>query len=194
MVPTLLLSAVLAATTATAGIPNGFMLYEKAAAKKDDNPEHSWQVSGKRSARLVVNPCDKAALGQSGRTAAKTLVYTAVPDYSKAEQVVLYSSPAAAKKALRDLRAAAGSCGSRGYRYTARPYRLGDEAITVTGQTYQGKKAAIGGERGVVTRRANALVIYTVAGEWGKPATADFRQQLKDSRRMLAKICRVAAC
>ncbi|WP_336214285.1 hypothetical protein [Nonomuraea sp. LPB2021202275-12-8] len=193
MVSILLLSAALA-TSATVGIPNGFMLYEKAAAKKDDNPEHSWRVSAKKSAALVVNPCQKRGLGQSGRKAAKTLVYTAVPDYSKSEQVILYSSRSAAKKALRDLHKAARVCGTSDYRYSSRAVRLGDEALAVTGQAYQARRPAIGGERGLVTRRGNALLVYTVAGEWGKPATADFKQQTKDSKRMLDKICRIAAC
>jgi hypothetical protein len=193
MVTTLLLSAALAAS-ATVGIPNGFMLYEKAAAKKDDNPEHSWRVSAKKSAKLVLNPCNSSKLGQSGRKAAKTLVYTAVPDYSKSEQVILYSSRSAAKKALTDLHRAARTCGTSGYRYSGGAVRLGDGALAVTGQAYQGKKVAIGGERGLVTRRGEALLIYTVGGEWSKPAKADFEQQTKDTKRMLAKICRIAAC
>lgn len=45
-----------------------------------------------------------------------------------------------------------------------------------------------------MTRRANALILYTVSGEWSKPAKADFRQQTKDTRRMLAKICAIAGC
>ncbi|MFG1709004.1 hypothetical protein ACFLIM_37995 [Nonomuraea sp. M3C6] len=187
MITTLLLVASLA-------IPNNFLLYEKAAAKKDDNPETSWSASGKKAARLVVNPCQQAKLGQSGRRQARTLIYTAVPDYSKSEQVILYSSPAAAGKALRDLQAAVRVCGTSGYRYSASTVDLGDNALKVTGQAYQGKKAAVGGERAIVTRRANALILYTVSGEWGKPAKGDFQQQTKDAKRMLAKVCTIANC
>ncbi|MGI5289179.1 hypothetical protein ACQEVF_38380 [Nonomuraea polychroma] len=179
---------------AAVAIPNNFLLYEKAAAKKDDDPETSWSASGKKSARLVVNPCQKGTLGQSGRTAARTLTYTAVPDYSKSEQVILYASAAAAGKALRDLEAAVRACGTKGYRYSATSVSLGDKALKVTGQVYQGKKAAVGGERAVVARRANALIVYTVSGEWGKPAASDFKQQAKDATRMLAKICTIADC
>ncbi|MDA0637029.1 hypothetical protein OUY22_26795 [Nonomuraea sp. MCN248] len=187
MMSTLLLAAAVA-------IPNGFMLYEKAAAKKDDNPEHSWEVTRRTSAKLVVNPCDRSTLARSGREAAKTLIYTAVPDYSKSEQVILYTSKATAKKAMRDLRAAVRACGTKNYRYSGKKVKLGDESLAVIGQAYSRGKPAIGGERGIVTRRANALVIYTVGGEWGPPATADFRMQLKDSRKMLGKICKIAAC
>ncbi|MDA0645729.1 MULTISPECIES: hypothetical protein [Nonomuraea] len=187
MISILLLAAAVA-------IPDGFMLYEKAAAKKDDNPEHSWAVSGRTAARLVVNPCDRATLARSGRKAAKTLIYTAVPDYSKSEQVILYTSKAGAKKAMRDIRSAVSACGTKSYRFTGKRVKLGDESIAVTGQAYSGRRVAIGGERGIVTRRANALVIYTVAGEWSKPATSDFKMQIKDSKKMLGKICRIAAC
>jgi hypothetical protein len=179
---------------ATVAIPGNFLLYEKAAAKKDDNPEHSWSVTGKKSAQLVVDPCQKAKLAQSGRVTARTIIYTAVPDYSKSEQVILYSSPEAAGKAVKDLRAAVRACGTKGYRYTQTRLKVGDEALLVTGQAYQGGKPAIGGERAVVTRRANALILYTVSGEWGKPAKADFKQQAKDTGKMLAKICDLAEC
>ncbi|MBN6052179.1 hypothetical protein JYK22_09565, partial [Nonomuraea sp. RK-328] len=167
---------------AAVSIPNGFLLYEKAASVKDDDPETSWSVSGKKTAPLVVAPCERPKLGRSGRTAAKTVVYTAVPDYSKSEQVVLYASEAAARKAMTDLRAAATTCRTAGYRYAVAPLALGDEAVTVSGQSYQGGKPAIGGERAVVARRANALVLYTRAGEWGKPAKSDYREQTKDAQ------------
>ncbi|GAA2209425.1 hypothetical protein GCM10009850_048830 [Nonomuraea monospora] len=179
---------------ATVAIPNNFLLYEKEAAKKDDNPETSWTATGRRTAPLVVNPCQKAALGRTGRTQARTLTYTAVPDYSKSEQVVLYATPAAAAKALRDLEAAVRACGSAAYRYSAAAVALGDKGLMVTGQAYQGRKPAVGGERAIVTRRANALILYTVAGEWGKPAKADFKRQTSDTKRMLAKICTLADC
>ncbi|MER6949353.1 hypothetical protein ABT294_35605 [Nonomuraea sp. NPDC000554] len=187
-----MISAILLA--AAVAIPNGFLLYEKAASKKDDNPETSWQVSGKKGAKLVVNPCDKAELGQAGRTSAKTVVYTAVPDFSKSEQVILYAAPADAARALRELRTALKTCGSSAYRYATSAVTLGDEAVRVSGQSYQGKKIGIGGERAVVARRANALVLYTQAGEWGKPATSDYARQTKDAKRMLAKICDIASC
>ncbi|MET7466301.1 hypothetical protein [Nonomuraea sp. NPDC005501] len=187
----MLISLVLAAAVS---IPNGFLLSEKAAAVKDDDPETSWSVSARKTAPLVVDPCERPKLGRAGRVAAKTVVYTAVPDYSKSEQVVLYASEAAARKAMKDLRAAAVGCRTAGYRYAVAPLTLGDEAVTVSGQSYQGGKPAIGGERAVVARRANALLLYTRAGEWGRPAQADYREQAKDAQRMLLKICRIARC
>lgn len=189
----ILIASAVAGMTA-AGIPKGFLLYEKAAAKKDDNPETSWTVSARKAAKLVVNPCDKAGLGQKGRAAAKTIVYTAVPDFARSEQVVLYADETAAGQAMAELTAAVARCGSAGYKFTSSRFALGDEAQKIVGQAFQKGKVAIGGERAVVVRRANALILYTQAGEWGKPAKADFAQQGKDATRMLAKICQIADC
>lgn len=189
----MLIASTMAGMTVT-GVPQGFLLYEKAAAKKDANPETTWVVSRKTTAKLVVNPCDKAALGREGRTAAKTIVYTAVPDYSKSEQVILYTDEAAAGRALAAVKAATVRCRTGGYRFATSTAALGDQAIKVIGQAYSGGKPAVGGERAVIARRANALVIYTEAGEWGKPATSDFARQTRDAKTMLAKICRIAAC
>lgn len=179
---------------AAVSVPKGFLLYEKQAAKKDNDPETSWAVSSKATAKLAVNPCDKAALGRYQRTAAKTIVYTAVPDYSKSEQVILFATDEAAARAMADIKAAAGRCGSAGYRYSVAAVALGEAGLAVTGQTYFTRKPAIGGERAIVTRRANALIVYTVAGEWGKPAKADFARQTADAKKMLAKICQIATC
>ncbi|MFI6292824.1 hypothetical protein ACIBEJ_14650 [Nonomuraea sp. NPDC050790] len=189
-----MLKMILVASVIAGAIPQGFLLYEKDAAKKDRNPETSWTVSRKKTAKSVVNPCDRAALGQAGRTSAKTIVYTAVPDYSKSEQVILYADAASAGAALTAIRSAAASCGSKGYRFSSRAVKLGDAALAVTGQSYHKGKAAVGGERAIVVRRANALIVYTQAGEWGRPAAADFARQTKDAGRMLAKICQVASC
>ncbi|MEV0586426.1 hypothetical protein [Nonomuraea sp. NPDC050310] len=188
------------ATGLAAPIPKGFLLYEKAAAQKDANPETSWQVSAAKTARFTVNPCNKQALGQAGRTAAKTITYTAVPDYAKSEQVILYASTQAAQESMTALRTALTTCavrkdhGSASYRFKGVPAALGDEALLVLGQFYQGRKPAIGGERAVVARRANAIVIYSQSGEWGRPAGTDYARQQKDAKAMLAKICAVAAC
>ncbi|MBA2895043.1 hypothetical protein [Nonomuraea soli] len=181
-------------------IPNGFLLYEGQAAKKDNDPETSWQVSARKGALFAVNPCNRAGLAQKGRAAAKTVVYTAVPDFSKTEQVIVYSSVKAAEGAMGELRAAVRTCavrkdyGAGSYRFAASARALGDEALAVRGQYYQGSKARIGGERAIVARRANAIVIYTQGGEWGKPSGGDYARQTKDATRMLGKICEIAAC
>ncbi|GAA2388445.1 hypothetical protein [Nonomuraea africana] len=196
----LLLAGALALTAAPAtAIPKGFLLWEKAAATKDDNPETNWSVNRRTGARLTVNPCDKAALASAGRVAARTIVYTSVPDFQKSEQVILFSSADLATQAMAGLRAALRTCATiksdgPDYRYSGRKAALGDDGLAVTGQSYDGRRAAIGGERAIVARRGNALVLYSQAGEWGKPAAADFAAQTKDAKKILGKICSIASC
>ncbi|MET8046949.1 hypothetical protein ABZU75_05060 [Streptosporangium sp. NPDC005286] len=189
-----------AAAAAAAGIPKGFLLYEKDAAKKDDNPETNWTVSNSAKARLAVNPCDRAALAATGRTAARTVTFTGVPDFLKVEQVILYRSKAAAAGAVAQLRSALTTCGSNTnagstYRYvSSRLTGLGDEALKVSGQVYYGKKAGVGGDRSVLVRKGNAVLVYLWGGEYSKPAKSDWARQLSDARKMTAKICDIAAC
>ncbi|MFE3450966.1 hypothetical protein ACFXJ8_18770 [Nonomuraea sp. NPDC059194] len=197
---TLLLAGALVLGAAPADtIPKGFLLWEKAAAKKDNDPETNWAVNRRATAKLTVNPCDKSALASAGRVAARTIVYTAVPDFQKSEQVILYATKDQATQALAELRAALRACGSiktegSEYRYSGKAVKLGDEGLAVTGQSYAGRKPAIGGERAIVSRRGTALVLYSQAGEWGKPAAADFAAQTKDAKKMLGKICAIASC
>jgi hypothetical protein len=188
-----------AAATAPA-IPKGFLLYEKAAAKKDNDPETNWKVGNSPKTRLVMNPCDRAALGGTGRAAARTVTFTGVPDFMKVEQVILYGSQTAARKAVTQVRAALAACGSRtdsgsSYRYVSAPVTgLGDEALKISGQVYYGKKAGVGGDRSVLVRKANAVFVYLWAGEYSAPAKRDWIGQLRDAKVMAAKICGVATC
>jgi hypothetical protein len=188
-----------AAATAPA-IPKGFLLYEKAAAKKDNDPETTWKVGNSLKTQLAVNPCGKAALGVTGRAAARTVTFTGVPDFMKVEQVILYGSRAAAKKAVAQVRAALAVCRSKtdsgsSYRYVSAPVvGLGDEALKVSGQVYYGRKAGVGGDRSVLVRKANAVLVYLWAGEYSTPAKQDWADQLRDARTMTSKICGVATC
>ncbi|MEV8637585.1 hypothetical protein AB0395_38675 [Streptosporangium sp. NPDC051023] len=187
----------LAATSAEA-IPEGFLLYEKAATKKDATGRGLWSVDRRKNAKLAVDPCHSGSLAVAGRIAARTVTYTAVSD-QRSEQVILYSSTRAAEQALAEVRKALARCpaiqtAQTAYRYSGVAVGLGDEGLVVTGQLYQGGKATLGGERVVLVRRGNALVVYARSGEWGAPDKADFAPQTKDAERMLAKICQVARC
>lgn len=188
------------AVAATASIPKGFLLYEKDAAKKPDLAESSWKVSNSARTRLAVNPCDRATLARAGRTAARTVTYTSVPDFQRVEQVILYRSKSAAAKAVAQVRSALTACrsdttGGSSYRYaSSRLTGLGDEALRISGQAYHGRKIGIGGERTVLVRKGNAVLVYLWAGEYYKPAKSDWKTQSRDARRMTAKICRIAAC
>lgn len=186
------------AAAMTAAIPKGFLLYEKDAARKDNDPETTWKVGNSAKARLAVNPCDRSTLAAAGRVAARTVTFTGVPDFMKVEQVILYGSRTSAASAVAQVRAALARCGARtgsGYRYaSARLTGLGDEALRISGQVYYGGKAGVGGERSVLVRKGNAVLVYLRAGEYAKPAKGDWSDQLLDARKMTAKICGVATC
>ncbi|MEU4833989.1 hypothetical protein [Streptosporangium sp. NPDC023615] len=183
-----------------AAIPRGFLLYERDAAGKDDDPQTNWKVSGSVKAKLAVNPCDRSTLARTGRLAARTVTYTAVPDFLKVEQVVLYRTPADAVRAVSQVRAALGACRSgtgsaSTYRYaSARLGGLGDEALRVAGQVYYDGRAGVGGDRSVLVRKGDAVLVYLWAGEYAKPARSDWATQLRDARRMTAKVCAIATC
>ncbi|MFC7643590.1 hypothetical protein ACFQX6_24470 [Streptosporangium lutulentum] len=163
-----------AAATAPA-VPKGFLLYEKDAAKKDKDPETNWKISNSPKTPLEVNPCRKTAPGGAGRTVARTVRFIGVPDFMKVEQVILYNSPAAARKAVAQLRAALSACRSTtgsgsGYRYVSAPVTgLGDEALRVSGQVYYGKAVGVGGERSVLVRKGDAVLVYVRAGSTSSP-------------------------
>ncbi|MEV7011079.1 hypothetical protein [Streptosporangium sp. NPDC051022] len=197
----LVCAALVAGTAAAApGIPRGFLLYEKAAAVKDDDPQTSWRVSDSPRSPFAVDPCGRGAVGKAGRTAVRTVTFTGVPDFMKVEQVLLYGSRADAGRAMTQLRGGLSACRSRkdsasGYRYTSAPVTgLGDDALRVSGQVYYGGKAGVGGERGVVVRRGNAVLIYLRAGEYGRPAGRDWADQLRDATAMTGRICGIATC
>lgn len=166
------------AAAATAAIPKGFLLYEKDAAKKDDDPETNWKVGNSAKAGLAVNPCGKATLARAGRVVARTVTFTGVPDFMKVEQVILYRSKAAAAGAVAQVRSALTACRSNtdagsAYRYaSSRLTGLGDEALKVSGQVYYGGKAGVGGERSVLVRKGNAVLVYLWAGEYPSPRRA----------------------
>ncbi|MGV9773955.1 hypothetical protein [Streptosporangium sp. NPDC003464] len=197
----LVCAALVAGTAAAApGIPRGFLLYEKAAATKDNDPETNWKVSDSPKARLALDPCGKNAPGKAGRVAARTVTFTGVPDFMKVEQVVLYGSRAAAEQAMAQVRAALSACGSRtdsgsSYRYVSTAVAgLGDDALKVSGQVYYGGKVGVGGDRSVVVRKGSAVLVYLWAGEYAKPVKRDWADQLRDATKMTAKICGIAAC
>ncbi len=186
------------AAPAAETIPTGFLLYEKAAAQKEVAPQSRWSVNQSRNAKLTVNPCQRASLATAGRTAARTVTSIAVSD-QRSEQVILYSSAETARRALAEVRKALPVCPpvqtpQTAYKYSGEAVALGDEGLAVTGQLYQSGKATVGGERAILVRRGNALIIYSRATEWGAPDMADFAQQTKDAKIMLAKICQVAKC
>ena len=43
-------------------------------------------------------------------------------------------------------------------------------------------------------RKANAVLVYLMAGEYSKPAKQDWADQLRDAGKMTAKVCGVITC
>ncbi|SDH92928.1 hypothetical protein SAMN05421505_12710 [Sinosporangium album] len=185
-----------AASTASV-IPKGFLLYEnKAVTQGKKDPEHQWTISNRLTAVLGVNPCNRRP-GKHDRAVARTISYVGVPDFQRVEQVIVYADSAAAATALKEVRTALSKCRSvdkGAYRFSSAPVKVGDEAVRVTGQAYQGGKVQIHGERAVVARRGNAVAVYSESGEWGPPRRSDFKSVLKDAKTMMGKICTVAVC
>jgi hypothetical protein len=128
------------------------------------------------------------------------VTFIGVPDFMKVEQVVLYRSKAAAAGAVAQVRSALTACRSNteagsSYRYvSSRLTGIGDEALKVSGQVYYGKEAGVGGDRSVLVRKGNAVLVYLWAGEYSKPEKSDWATQLRDVRKMTGKICGIADC
>jgi len=179
-------------------IPTGFLLHEKTAREPVKYPdEEKWTISESRTLNLVVNPCRLKSPRDKGRVAMRTIGHTA-PEHYSGEQVVIYRSRAAAKAAMASLRAQVVRCvhaaeGSFVTRAYATSVSVGDQAFRFARQNYYESKPAIGGDRAVVVRKARAVAIYTVSGEYGRIRATDYTRQLAGARTMAAKLCSLPA-
>ena len=161
-----------AAATAPA-LPKGFLLYEKAAAR-GQRPRD--QLEGQQ---LAENLAGGEPVWQ-GRRRRNRQGGRADGDVHRGTG--LHEGRAGDPVRLEDGREEGRHPGSRGpvgvqvqtasgssYRYVSAPVAgLGDEALKVSGQFYHGKKAGVGGERSVLVRKANAVLVYLLAGEYSK--------------------------
>ncbi|WP_329091786.1 MULTISPECIES: hypothetical protein [unclassified Streptosporangium] len=181
---------------AGARIPKNFLLHEPQARKPVRYPEEEkWTISQRLGGNLEINPCDLRRPADRDRVAMRTVVYQA-PEHRSGEQLVIYRSTAAARRALAGLLGQVERCARVKYEGTvfrswAEPVRAGDRAVRIAGQSYDAKGArpAIGGHRAVVVREGRAVAIYLLAGEYGRVRDSDFTRQLKNARRMAVKIC-----
>ncbi|GAA3412782.1 hypothetical protein [Streptosporangium vulgare] len=180
----------------SAGIPRNFLLHEPQARRPVRYPgEEEWAISDRLGANLEVNPCDLRRPADRDRVAARTVVYRA-PEHHSGEQLVIYRSTAAARRALAGLLGQVERCArvkSEGTvtKTWADPVHIGDRAVRITVQGYdaRGVRPVIGGQRAVVVREGRAVAIYLLAGEYGKVRGSDFTRPLKDARKMAAKVC-----
>ncbi|MER5648361.1 hypothetical protein [Streptosporangium sp. NPDC002524] len=179
-----------------AGIPRNFLLHEPQARKPVKYPgEETWTISDRLGANLGINPCGLRRPADRGRVAMRTVDYRA-PEHHSGEQLVVYRSTAAARGAMAGLLGQVERCARVKYENTvtrtwADPVRAGDHAVRITLQGYDAKgvRPVVGGQRAVVVREGRAVAIYVLAGEYGRVRASDFTRQLKDARKMAAKIC-----
>lgn len=180
----------------SAGIPRNFLLHEPQARKPVRYPEEEkWTISDRLGGNLEINPCDLRRPADRDRVSMRTVVYRA-PEHHSGEQLVIYRSTAAARRALAGLLGQVERCGRVKYENTvtrtwAEPVRAGDRAVRITLQGYDAKgvRPVIGGQRAVVVREGRAVAIYLLTGEYGKVRGSDFTRPLKDARKMAAKVC-----
>lgn len=199
---TLVVGSVLAGTGAahasTAEIPKGFLLTEAKARKGVDpafKDEESWTISNNPSRRLELNPCRTKGKPRDGRVAMRTITHsTSAPSFSS-EQLVLYGNARSAKVAFAKLRADLKRCPLSTYRYSGKPLRVKDEAMSVTG--YYHEKGKI--DRSMspvmwgVARRGSALFLYVNDGVDGVTYGMNERGRLKvladQAQKMAKKVC-----
>ncbi|GAA3131511.1 hypothetical protein GCM10010466_22660 [Planomonospora alba] len=186
------------ATGAGAGawrLPRNFLLYEAQARKPVRYPEEEeWTISDRRR-DLGLRPCGPGRPVDAGRVGTRTVTYSA-PEFYKAEQVTVYRSERAARAAVADVLKRVGRCRDDTsdqvvFKGWTERVEAGDQAARVVIQSYDrgSGRPAIGGQRAVVVRKGRAVAIYVRAGEYGQVRRTDFSRQLKDARKMAAKVC-----
>jgi hypothetical protein len=177
-----------------AEIPKGFLLTEPAAAAGPImEDEEWWKISNSLSRQLELNPCRTKGKPRDGRVAMRTITYSSSAPSGSSEQLVLYRNTKAAQAAFRKLRADLTRCpkqatakrSSSRYGYVGKPLRVGDEALSVAGYLYKGKRERELGELGVVVRRGAALFLYTDIGDGLRAG----KKIVGQAKKMAKKVC-----
>ncbi|MEU0567819.1 hypothetical protein ABZ297_20850 [Nonomuraea sp. NPDC005983] len=202
MLKTITVVASLLALTATATpvlaasgeIPRAFLLYEHKTIGEQD-PEDYWWVDGKRAQWFAVSPCRGSRVdgvrgdpkvGRTGRVAARTVERSWQETTGLKEQVILYSTPAMARRALREFKAAWKRCGHRkGFTRTLTRVSVGEESW----RTFTTRDGGIEDDDAIIARTANAVYVYL-----RRPTRTSVKPLLRDARAMAAKICDIADC
>ncbi|WP_219461055.1 hypothetical protein [Nonomuraea rhizosphaerae] len=179
------LATVMAAGPGT--LPDGLLFLET------HPPAKAWETYRTTESKrlpLQPNPCDRNTAPAGDRLAARMVHYTS-EDSFKYEQVIVYRSIPAARKAMRGLRADLSRCADmgKGYfrdRYFTKPLDVGDEGLRAGGRFFEN------GEHAVAVRRGAAIY---VAGESAWPTRSlpvnRFRGLIDKAERMTVKLCDV---
>ncbi|MEU7894207.1 hypothetical protein AB0B45_15260 [Nonomuraea sp. NPDC049152] len=187
-------------------IPKNFLLSEKAARTPQSDEvraEEWWEISDKLNKPLLGNPCGRKGATTADRSAARTIVHhTSAPSYS-GEQLVIYRSTKAAKKAMSKLFADAGQCatqpdgkpyswtGDGKTRWVVSRTRLAHEAALMRMMMYDKlNKDWSSLLSGLVARKGRALMIHIgdqeALGYERKQAVKTLRST---AIKMAAKVC-----
>ncbi|GGP17331.1 sensor domain-containing protein [Nonomuraea glycinis] len=125
-------------------------------------------------------------VGRTGRVAARTVELSRQETTGLKEQVILYSTPAMAQRALREFKAAWKRCGHRkGFAQTLTEASAGEESR----RTFTTRDGGVEDDEAIITRTANAVYVYL-----RPPTKTSVKPLLRDSRAMTAKICDIADC
>lgn len=187
--------AVAAATVMSMGagsLPDGMLFLEThPPAKKWE----SYQTTESKGLPLRLNPCERRTAPAADRLAARAVHYRS-EDTVKYEQLVVYKSVSAARKAMRGLRADLSRCANFGkgpdrHHYYTKPLKVGDDALRAGGRFFEN------GELTVVVR--NGATVYVVGeSAWATKSLPlkRFKGLISQAERMTAKVCDLpeAAC
>lgn len=173
-------------------LPDGMLFLEThPPAKKWE----SYRTTESKSLPLRLNPCERRTAPAADRLTTRAVHYRS-EDSAKYEQLVVYKSVSAARKAMRGLRADLSRCANFGkgpdrHHYYTKPLKVGDDALRAGGRFFEN------GEQTVVVR--NGATIYVV-GDSAWPTKSlplkRFKGLISQAERMTAKVCDLpkAAC
>ncbi|MEU4229821.1 hypothetical protein AB0F17_36455 [Nonomuraea sp. NPDC026600] len=155
----------------------------------------TYQTTESKGLPLRLNPCERRTASTTDRLTTRAVHYRS-EDTVKYEQLVVYKSVSAARKAMRGLRADLSRCANFGkgpdrHHYYTKPLKVGDDALRAGGRFFEN------GELTVVVR--NGASIYVVGeSAWAAKSLPlkRFKGLISQAERMTAKVCKLpeAAC
>lgn len=174
-------------------IPEGFLEREAAAKVPLDQPEVRWERSDEPGMPPLLNPCGSPS-AEVGRVAGRQMALV-TPTLYKVERLMIYRTETAAEQAMVGYRDALSRCASQpSADGTTTKWRwesldIGDEAMFVAGQRYEGNDGTHGHHRGVLMRQGRTVLMYV---DFGQATDMADRSEVvnyeKDARRMADKI------
>ncbi|HEV2780275.1 MAG TPA: hypothetical protein VGX25_12860 [Actinophytocola sp.] len=158
--------------TADAGItiPEGFLRGEELSRRPLDQPEVRWVRTDEPGLPSLLSPCGTQPGDEAGRAAGRQMALVA-PTLYKIERMVIYRDESAAARAMDGYRDALTRCARHPEPDGAttvwiwEPLDIGDEALFLAGQRYEGDRGTHGHHRGVLTRKGRTVLMYVDFGQ-----------------------------